>query len=734
MQPTNSGFFFCRFFAQSKQLTFSPMDSDMKHLCNFPGCAKSFKRKDYLQRHSSTHSNIRPFNCTICKCSFTRKDLLDKHRRSKSHRNKHFKSEGRSIFINSFENGTQQQMESSSAGELDDKFTNFTTSGFEESMNWIFGQNSPVISPNFESILQDYSYPAEADNSKSAKLVSYVSSNTISKLLELLKTLNIEADFQSFFKHTDEFLDLFWHSFDTMYPIIHRPTFDVCYSNPNPTVLNLLLLITIVVIGSSFAKQEPEFHLVANELQSKVRSQLILELQKIKEMRNAPLELLQALSLTDYFSLYSGTIKNLFEFQIYHPLIINLIKEIGLYSEQGDPLESKETTYETYQDWISYESWKRVAFFEYLLDIQRYFFLGTNPCLSVFDVKINLPCTDSTWYAIDTEGFKNEYSKQPKELNARSNSLSTFENVQTRYDQNEQNKLNIIPEVTQEGSWPNFLWSLRRLMQPYSNNQKEYHVDCFSQFSRFIFLHGVLSLVKELRNVHSFGQEVLSKSQFFAAKIEQSFYSWRLYLHHNIKEANASTTSSSCSASLNNYEISPAFWANITMFNVGLLGLYCKFDQLIGLFKELKLGSTNSFTIEAAISWSKSKDGEHSLIQACRLLRTMVDNKELIDAVPQAVFSIYISIVVCWVYEFGMLPDLKLWKDVTILSDVLNHHEKSLNYLDLILESKNCEIVTTDRFELLKYHMLYVTNYLKPCIWKHSSWASYVEEIESMTT
>ncbi|ODQ57848.1 hypothetical protein WICANDRAFT_34630, partial [Wickerhamomyces anomalus NRRL Y-366-8] len=54
----------------------------MKHLCNFPGCAKSFKRKDYLQRHSSTHSNIRPFNCTICKCSFTRKDLLDKHTRS----------------------------------------------------------------------------------------------------------------------------------------------------------------------------------------------------------------------------------------------------------------------------------------------------------------------------------------------------------------------------------------------------------------------------------------------------------------------------------------------------------------------------------------------------------------------------------------------------------------------------------------------------------------------------
>lgn len=51
--------------------------------CNYPGCAKSYFRKEELKRHIKvTHKKLRPHVCDICQKSFGRRDHLTQHKRT----------------------------------------------------------------------------------------------------------------------------------------------------------------------------------------------------------------------------------------------------------------------------------------------------------------------------------------------------------------------------------------------------------------------------------------------------------------------------------------------------------------------------------------------------------------------------------------------------------------------------------------------------------------------------
>jgi hypothetical protein len=42
-------------------------------------CGKSFTRKEHLERHIPSHTNVKPHKCTVCQLSFGRRDLLQRH-------------------------------------------------------------------------------------------------------------------------------------------------------------------------------------------------------------------------------------------------------------------------------------------------------------------------------------------------------------------------------------------------------------------------------------------------------------------------------------------------------------------------------------------------------------------------------------------------------------------------------------------------------------------------------
>jgi len=44
-----------------------------RHTCQFPGCEKTFIRKEHLTRHEKSHAPQRSFVCYVCQRGFTRK-------------------------------------------------------------------------------------------------------------------------------------------------------------------------------------------------------------------------------------------------------------------------------------------------------------------------------------------------------------------------------------------------------------------------------------------------------------------------------------------------------------------------------------------------------------------------------------------------------------------------------------------------------------------------------------
>ncbi|QPG75303.1 hypothetical protein FOA43_002654 [Brettanomyces nanus] len=733
--------------------------------CPFPNCSKFFKRRDYLQRHEANHAAVRPFRCELCGISFSRKDLVRKHKTSKSHRKQveSLQNPSSPIFVNTFldakvfkntrtsnkrarfkvnkdEKGRPAGVQHDSAvlGLERLNFTNLVN--FEDSYGWLFdgsdssstiqddeysggtamvhsGQLSPENTNTLDSEAHcwDVSLPPVLQQ-HAVELITQILVDDSLSMTSKLRTSKINTYFAHYYKY-----------FDTTCPIVHRQIFTSGNADDN---LLALLVVAVLTIGMSFTdggtQKYSEEYMLAIEIHRKLRTALFVEIEKYQNINDISLELLLTLELTDFFNIYMGSGSQSRSANIFHPMVMSLFQELDLYLNVEEPnIESnEEVSRDKWISWIRYESLKRVAYFAYLMDAQRTFFYSKNPCMSIFEIQLELPYTDRAWYAPDPAEFMLYYSKQPRGLFSRNRKLPDDHTPYVIGTRDLTTNGLLIPNVKSEGKWPNFLWSLRRLMQSYSKNQKEYHTDCFSQFSRYILLHGVLSLIRELRNLSilDLGNQK-SRLSTMAAKIEQSLFNWKGYLNKHIADMNASSLDGKLPlGQMNDYGTSPSFWSNVIMFKTGLLGLYCDFDLLFkyrssirklegqgggcnGTFAEIfspertkfyELGMAKSEMMVR--SWACSKSGLHSNIEACNILRMIFYNEELLSSLPHAPFSMYISVLTCWFYQHnGSLspsgsdmpvnsPEL----DIVTQGDEIR--KKALEYISYTLDEVSVEM------------------------------------------
>jgi hypothetical protein len=128
---------------------------------------------------------------------------------------------------------------------------------------------------------------------------------------------------------------------------------------------------------------------------------------------------------------------------------------IYLKASTSQPAEPNELLQTSWRRWINEESWRRTAFFAFVMDAQHACVFGHSPVLSVIDMRIALPCLESTWESLSAETWQ--------ALNR--------------------------PEMTASL----FLPTLKSLLR-----ENEVPPHC-SEYARFVLLHGLMSLQTHLQ-------------------------------------------------------------------------------------------------------------------------------------------------------------------------------------------------------------------------------------------
>ncbi|KAJ5300965.1 DAHP synthetase class II [Penicillium atrosanguineum] len=185
-----------------------------------------------------------------------------------------------------------------------------------------------------------------------------------------------------------KFYELYFQHYHPHFPILHQPTLTLATTNP-------LLFGALLALGSTLIEDETLFAL-GQRIHDGLRLIII----------NAgffapPLSLwcLQALLLLQAHGKMMSSRKN-------HELA-QLMKQTGLtlsrraYTASDPKLE--------WSQWIQEESWRRAAFFAFCMDSQHACMFGHLPVLSVSDMKMALPCKETLWESTSPEQWQDAY-------------------------------------------------------------------------------------------------------------------------------------------------------------------------------------------------------------------------------------------------------------------------------------------------------------------------------------
>lgn len=643
-----------------------------RFVCQTEGCGKSFNRRDYLFRHEANHSDVKPFSCAQCQLGFSRKDILEKHYKSQTHQDKRSQltNKHKNLRFKSFTTERNQtddhvapemvELYEVSVHESPEEGIVPNISPTDNTLNWLFGDDFELENDHLEQIM---SQPENVDVEPQKKpgsgtLYEKLNHQTLLRVATKLEAIGVEVLYREKF---DLYLLNFYIYFNSIYPIIHQPTFD-------PNLSNTWLLITMLSIGMTFTNDNNEY-MYSADINKNLRLNLFSE---IGDSPLVELELLQAILLENYYGKLMGTSNQTKISQIFHGTSINLLKYAGYFSNLKEPdvnveeFESLDATQKEkiWRDWIFYETCKRTAFFGFLLDSHHASLFRHSQLLSIFEIHLELPCTDQLWNSKNYSSFIYEYSRQPNELLSRSQphwDTPTKLKQETLDSKKSYSKPTML-DIEQEGNWPSFLWGLRRLMQPYKKTQKEYGPNCFSQFSRMILLHGVLSITWDLKCRSLTDLGFVSKRSLSAliGRLNMALTNWKGYFEIQIKFTNMASFEKDGKVVLNNYDVSNVFWNSITLYQFASIVLNVEtsliFDTVTGFIRESQNPEINSDSCKTRNkqkiqAWTRSKSSTAAIISCCKIIYTTINNPDIIKTIPHSIWALYISCLTIWAYE-----------------------------------------------------------------------------------
>ncbi|OWB58007.1 binding protein [[Candida] boidinii] len=222
-------------------------------------------------------------------------------------------------------------------------------------------------------------------------------------------SLNIDDEFFEL-SSLQEFLDLYFTKVNVTYPIIHCATFDTESSSS-------LLLTSMIILGASYSTKLA--HKVAVEIHDVLRGALFSSEAFTSEPE---LWVLQSMLLIEVFGKFKAGSKQHEMSIIFHGVLINLLKKTGCLNVQVPSYSSKDELdpESSWKNWIQLESMKRLAIFTFNWDVQHAILFGQTPCISAFELRLQLPSEVNLWTQSNSEDwlkFRREETEQIYFLN-----------------------------------------------------------------------------------------------------------------------------------------------------------------------------------------------------------------------------------------------------------------------------------------------------------------------------
>lgn len=436
--------------------------------CDFPGCSKSFSRKDHLKRHQLNHDELAAmYECEECGMKFKRADV------KKDHFNRHLRNrEKENEALRSMKPNEFKNVDRSSMGALPTtgQTPNFDISPFPltdefptvSPTNWTIGINDNFFSPinvspdssrnhsisnpfydltdtltrpdlNFEESLN--STLLELLESDLANIPNFKTNSTLvtpelmREILFLVPTLANLKDFEA--KILELCLNVYWSIFHIQFPIVHKPSFNTLTAPP-------LLVLAMIMMGASFSVT------VGNPLKDPMRlaMEIGVPLRWLifghrSSGASQPWEI-QSLLILEVFEKHYAT-RNLHErSSVHHSAKIEMMKRSTVLG--GDPYatESKSHTelietdhYVLWKKWIHAESMKRCALMAFCFDLNSMITSGHQASLYVNKLRLGLPCDDCLWEADINDLKTMELQRNPEMVLTALKKLLKGEKVQT---------------------------------------------------------------------------------------------------------------------------------------------------------------------------------------------------------------------------------------------------------------------------------------------------------------
>ncbi|KAI0096251.1 fungal-specific transcription factor domain-containing protein [Nemania sp. FL0031] len=198
-------------------------------------------------------------------------------------------------------------------------------------------------------------------------------------------------------QHLNSYLELYFANFNTAYPLLHLASFNVSIVEP-------LLLLSLLLLGATYSSKDA--HQLAVCIHDVIRPSIFAHAGFSSRPK---LWILQTVLLVECFGKSRAGQQQHDMSHLFHGLLINLIRRSDCQSTQPqgppDDVGDAESIQQAWRKWSEAEEKKRLALLCFMWDTQHAVLFCQSLCMSSFELRITLPCSQEVWEAPDASSW-----------------------------------------------------------------------------------------------------------------------------------------------------------------------------------------------------------------------------------------------------------------------------------------------------------------------------------------